>query len=225
MRDLPVVGLVGKAKADHDIRLMVLGKHIRGYIQAYALCSADALRRECAYAQNRTYTQYAVSAHFDKKKAQPYWSQMRELTARAFGKLRPGRDRGERLAEDYLVHGTEESAHDTRPHSAYPTGRDRVAIQTALKAYLDVARESTIWHRWRLEHCGQRPHRERYDDVDPVSEHRSGKPVARRVGLLKGRYMSATAPAPVADGEPAAEMRDRILRKLRSGRSNVASCA
>ncbi|WP_147309050.1 hypothetical protein [Cupriavidus taiwanensis] len=42
---------------------------------------------------------------------------------------------------------------------------------------------------------------------------------------FKGRYMAATAPAPVADGDPAAEMRDRILRKLREGRSNVASCA
>ncbi|QBY56033.1 LPD1 domain-containing protein [Cupriavidus oxalaticus] len=141
LRELPVVGLTGKAKADHDIRLMVLGKHIRGYIQSYALCSEDALRRECSYAQNRTYTQYAVSAqHFDKKKAQPYWSQMRELTARAFESYVQDQIEENGWREDYLVHGTEESAHDMRPHSAYPTGRDRVTINTAMKDFLDVAR-------------------------------------------------------------------------------------
>lgn len=43
--------------------------------------------------------------------------------------------------------------------------------------------------------------------------------------FFKGRYMSATAPAPVADGEPAADMRDQILRKLREGRNNVAGRA
>ncbi|TDF53915.1 MULTISPECIES: hypothetical protein [unclassified Cupriavidus] len=43
--------------------------------------------------------------------------------------------------------------------------------------------------------------------------------------FFKGRYMSATAPVPVADGEPAADMRDQILRKLREGRSNVAGRA
>ncbi|WP_316157994.1 LPD1 domain-containing protein [Cupriavidus sp. BIC8F] len=141
LRELPVAGLTGKAKADHDVRLMVLGKHIRGYIQAYAFCSDDALRRECAHAQNRTYTQYAVSAqHFDKKKAQPYWSQMRELSARAFESYVQDEIEANGWREDYLVHGTEEAAHDARPHSAYPVGRDRAAINAAMKDYLDVAR-------------------------------------------------------------------------------------
>ncbi|AMR78563.1 LPD1 domain-containing protein [Cupriavidus nantongensis] len=140
LRDLPVV-MDGKAKADHDVRLMVLGRHIRGYIQAYALLADDTLRRESDHAKKRTYTQYAVSAqNFDKKKAQPYWSQMRELTARAFESFVQDQIEENGWREDYLVHGTEESAHETRPHSAYPLGRDRATINTAMKDYLDIAR-------------------------------------------------------------------------------------
>nr|WP_280971304.1 LPD1 domain-containing protein [Cupriavidus gilardii]WDE72566.1 hypothetical protein [Cupriavidus gilardii] len=141
LRELPVVGLNGKAQADRDVRLMVLGKHIRGYIQAYAVLADDALRRECAYAKNRTYTQFAVSAqYFDRKKQQPYWSQMRELTARAFESFVQDQVEGNGWREDYLVHGTEESAHDVRPHSAYPIGRDRATINSAMKDFLDIAR-------------------------------------------------------------------------------------
>ncbi|MCY1554805.1 Large polyvalent protein-associated domain 1 [compost metagenome] len=65
---------------------------------------------------------------------------MRELTARAFESYVQDQVEANGWREDYLVHGTEESAHDMRPHSAYPTGRDRVTINTAMKDFLDVAR-------------------------------------------------------------------------------------
>ena len=120
---------------------MVLGKHIRDYVQAYALLADEALRQESAYAKNRTYTQYAVSAqHFDRKRQKPYWSQMRELTARAFESFVQDQIEGNGWREDYLVHGTEESAHDSRQHSAYPLGMDRARINKAMTDYLDIAR-------------------------------------------------------------------------------------
>ena len=37
LRELPVAGVDGKARADREVRLMVLGKHIRDYVQAYPL--------------------------------------------------------------------------------------------------------------------------------------------------------------------------------------------
>ncbi len=40
---------------------------------------------------------------------------------------------------------------------------------------------------------------------------------------FKARYMSTTSPSPVADEGPAAEMHDRVLRKLRDGRGNVTN--
>ncbi|WP_150124130.1 hypothetical protein [Cupriavidus nantongensis] len=41
---------------------------------------------------------------------------------------------------------------------------------------------------------------------------------------FKARYMSSTSPPPLVDGGRAAEMHDRVLRKLREGKGNAANC-
>ena len=141
LADASAVPMSKDTRNRQDFFLQGLSKRIVEYGEAYALVTDDDLRRDCKYAKQRTYTKYASDAkHFDAKKAQPYWSTMRELSARAFESYVQDTLEENGWREDYLVHGTEESAHEARARAVYPLGEDRANIKKAMLTYLELIR-------------------------------------------------------------------------------------
>jgi len=125
----------------HEYHIRRLSTYVADYLDAFELVQDESLRNASEHAKKRTYTKYAADAkHFDAKKSDQYWSVMHELTARAFEAYVQDELAENGWRDDYLVHGTEESSHEHRLHSAYPMGEDRTSINKAMAAYIELVK-------------------------------------------------------------------------------------
>ncbi len=125
----------------HEYHVRRLSTYVADYLDAFELVQDESLRNTSEHAKKRTYTKYAADAkHFDAKKSDQYWSVMHELTARAFETYVQDQLAENGWRDDYLVHGTEESSHEHRVHSAYPMGEDRTGINKAIAAYIELVK-------------------------------------------------------------------------------------